>query len=107
MSRAAYLTDVEGLWDKIEDFERDNPCVALQDGRLVLADGVTFVFGGDAIDRGPWSRRIVSTLMQAKREYGERVVLLAGNRDINKMRLVRELAGHPPARTPREIADAG
>jgi hypothetical protein len=34
------------------------------------------------------------------------VVLLAGNRDINKLRLVRELNGHPPKRTPPELRGA-
>ena len=107
MSAVAYLTDVEGLWNKLEEFARGNPWVSLDGDRLVVAEGATFVFGGDAIDRGPWGRRLVATLLDAKRRHGERVVLLAGNRDINKMRLARELTGAPPARTPREIVDAG
>lgn len=107
MGRVAYLTDVEGLWHKIADFAAENPWISLEGERLSLADGVTFVFGGDAIDRGPWSRRVVATLLDAKRRYGDRVVLLAGNRDINKMRLVRELCGHPPARAPREVVEQG
>ncbi len=96
----AYLTDVEGRWDKLVSFTSDNPAVALVDGELRLSDGVTFVFGGDAVDRGPHARRIVSLLVKAKRTYGERVVLLAGNRDINKTRLVTELSGKPHHRAP-------
>ena len=96
----AYLTDVEGRWDKLASFAQGNPLVQLAGDRLQLADGATFVFGGDAIDRGPAGRRIVDTLLAARREYGERVVLLAGNRDINKLRLVRELAGAPPPEAP-------
>ncbi len=107
MSLVSYLTDVEGHFRKLEDFARDNPAVSLEGDRLVLADGSIFVFGGDAIDRGPWSRRVVATLLDAKERYGDRVILLAGNRDINKMRLVRELAGLPPLRAPREIVEAG
>ncbi len=99
----AYITDLEGRWDKLERSCAGNPHVQLQDGALVLAPGVTFVFGGDAVDRGPAGRRIVATLLAAKRRYGERVVLLAGNRDINKLRLHRELAGHPPPRSPPEL----
>ncbi len=100
----AYLTDVEGMWERLASFARDNRALALDaDDGLVLADGATFVFGGDAVDRGPSSRRIVRLLLDAKARYGDRVVLLAGNRDINKIRLVRELAGHPPERTPAEV----
>ncbi len=95
-----YITDLEGRWDKLERSCADNPHLALRDGALELAPGVTFVFGGDAVDRGPAGRRIVATLLAAKRRYGERVVLLAGNRDINKLRLHRELAGHPPTNAP-------
>ncbi len=101
--RIAYLTDVEGRWDKLASFAADNPDVWLESGALRLADEVTFVFGGDAIDRGPHGRRIVALLLEARRTYGERVVLLAGNRDINKLRLRRELDGQPPARTPPEL----
>ena len=96
----AYLTDVEGRWDKLASFVEGNAHVWLEGEALRLADGVTFVFGGDAIDRGPAGRRIVALLLAARRAYGERVVLLAGNRDINKLRLVRELAGAPPPDAP-------
>lgn len=87
----AYLTDVEGRWDKLVSFADGNPFVSLLDDALVLADGVTFVFGGDAIDRGPCGRKIIRTLLAARRRYGDRVILLAGNRDLNKLRLRREL----------------
>lgn len=107
MAAVAYLTDVEGLWNKVLDFARGNPLARLDGDRLVLEEGATFVFGGDAIDRGPWSMRVVAALLDAKRRYGDRVVLLAGNRDINKVRLARELAGSPPSRAPREVIDAG
>jgi hypothetical protein len=93
----AYLTDVEGRWDKLASFAEANPLVALRDDSLVLADGVTFVFGGDAIDRGPHGRKVVRTLLAARRRYGDRIVMLAGNRDLNKLRLVRELDEVPAA----------
>ncbi|HZI13013.1 MAG TPA: hypothetical protein VE153_21705 [Myxococcus sp.] len=103
----AYLTDVEGLWQKLASFCQGNPLVSLEDGeRLVVRPGATFVFGGDAIDRGPDGRRVVRTLLDAWRRQPSQVVLLAGNRDINKLRLVRELRGHPLARTPPEVRDA-
>jgi hypothetical protein len=100
--RIAYLTDVEGRWDKLVSFADANPDVSLTGTSLQLADGVGFVFGGDAIDRGPHSRRIVATLLAARRSYGDRVILLAGNRDINKLRLARELTGEPPHGAPSD-----
>ena len=100
----AYLSDVEGMWEKLASFARANPLVSFDDaGRLQVAPGAVFVFGGDAIDRGPHGRRVVATLLEAKRRQPDQVVLLAGNRDINKLRLPRELAGHPPARTPDAV----
>ncbi|MDP1829892.1 MAG: metallophosphoesterase [Archangium sp.] len=96
----AWLTDVEGRWDKLVSFTAANPHVSLVDGALRLAEGVTFVFGGDAIDRGAHGRRFVSLLLAARRAYGDRVVLLAGNRDINKLRLVTELGGQPRPSAP-------
>lgn len=99
----AYLTDVEGRLDKLTSFATNNPDVRLHQGELVLADGVTFVFGGDAVDRGPAGRAVLKTLVQAKERYGDRVVLLAGNRDINKLRLLRELQGQPPWPAPDEL----
>lgn len=99
----AYITDLEGRWDKLERSCAGNPYVTLRDGALALAPGVQLVFGGDAMDRGPAGRRILATLLAAKRRHGDRVVLLAGNRDINKLRLHRELAGLPPPNAPPEL----
>ncbi len=102
--KVAYLTDVEGQWSKLTSFAAHNPLVSLDaTSRLVVAPGARFVFGGDAIDRGSAARRIVHTLLEAKRRQPEQVILLAGNRDINKMRLVTELRGVPPASTPEAV----
>lgn len=96
-----YVTDVEGRWDRLEQVRGAG--VRLEGDELLLDDGASFVFGGDAIDRGPAGRRIVATLLRARARYGDRVVLLAGNRDLNKLRLHRELGGHPPERAPPEV----
>lgn len=103
--RIAYLTDVEGMWNKLESFARGNPDVSLEGDRLSVREGVTFVFGGDAIDRGPSGRRVVRALLDVKRRQPEQVVLLAGNRDLNKLRLWRELQGHPLPRVPGALRD--
>ncbi len=99
-----YVTDLEGRWDKLSSFLDGNPHVRLVEGELELAAGVTFVFGGDAVDRGAHARRLVGLLLRAKQRYGDRVVLLAGNRDINKLRLVTELGGTPHRRAPAGLA---
>ena len=91
------------MWSKLAAFVEGNPLVRLEAGRLQVADGATFVFGGDAVDRGPHSRRIIKTLLEAKRRQSTQVLLLAGNRDLNKLRLRRELTGHPPQKMPAEI----
>ena len=64
----AYLTDVEGMWTRLASFALGNPLVRFDGDRLVVSDGAIFVFGGDAIDRGPDSRRVVATLLEAKRQ---------------------------------------
>ncbi|MFY0570968.1 hypothetical protein ACN28E_45040 [Archangium lansingense] len=103
----AYLTDVEGIWEKLVSFCRDNPHVHLDhEGRLVVRPGSTFVYGGDAVDRGPDGLRVVRTLLEARQRQPSQVVLLAGNRDINKLRLLRELNGFPLARTPADMRAA-
>ena len=105
MRKVAYVTDIEGRWDKLEDFCAGSSLVSLDAAHgLRVADGALFVFGGDAIDRGPSGRKLVATLLAAKRAQPDSVVLLAGNRDINKLRLVRELSGHPPARAPSAVS---
>ncbi len=107
-TKIAYLTDVEGRWDKLATFAEGNPFVTLDpQGRFRVRDGAVFVFGGDAVDRGPDSLRVVDALLEARRAQPSQVILLAGNRDINKLRLARELRGRPLARTPQRERDEG
>lgn len=105
MARVAYFTDVEGRWEKLADFCEASPLVRLDGDRITVAPGAVLVFGGDAIDRGPAGRRITRALRSAKLAQPAQVVLLAGNRDINKLRLVRELGGHPPPGLPEALRD--
>jgi hypothetical protein len=95
----AYVTDVEGRWDKLAG-ALDGALVSLEGDTLRVAAHAVLVFGGDAVDRGPEGRRILRTLLAAKLAQPDRVVLLAGNRDLNKLRLSRELTGVPPSRAP-------
>ncbi len=104
MRRVVYVTDLEGRWEKLESALATRPGAWLDGGgRLQVEDGAVFVFGGDAVDRGPAGRRVVAALLDAWRRQPDRVVLLAGNRDLNKLRLARELRGRPLASTPPEL----
>jgi hypothetical protein len=52
------------------------------------------VFGGDVCDKWSGTMRLVSVLVAAKEKYPDRVFLLLGNRDVNKVRFIQELV--PP-----------
>jgi len=102
--RAVHISDVEGSFNRLRTFVERAPGLAFDDaGDIVVDEDTVFVFGGDAVDRGPWSRRVVRTLWRAQQRFPERVVLLGGNRDINKLRLPRELQGALPRKAPPEV----
>jgi hypothetical protein len=106
MATIAYITDVEGQWNKLRDFATDNALVSLEGDRLRVAPNAILVFGGDAIDRGPDGRRVLRALLEVKTRQADQVVLLAGNRDINKLRLWSELQGHFFYPVPDELRGA-
>lgn len=58
---------------------------------LELHEGFGFVFGGDLYDKGPYDIRLTKMLCDLKESNPDRVWLLMGNRDINKLRLSSEL----------------
>jgi hypothetical protein len=61
------------------------------------------VFGGDAVDKGPGDIRLCRQLVSLKRRHPERVFLLVGNRDLNKLRYAAELSAEDMARPASEI----
>ncbi|KAE9005157.1 hypothetical protein PF011_g12158 [Phytophthora fragariae] len=93
--RVALLTDVEGNWDYVRNVVRQSSCLQLetsgQDETLELKDDCLLVFGGDAGDKGAHTLKCYEKLVKLKKRHPERVVLLVGNRDVNKMRLTSEL----------------
>lgn len=93
-TKLGYCTDVEGnldFWNKYVDhskvMHRDSS------GKLVLHDKCRFVYGGDTCDRGYGDLHVLRDLISLKETYPERVHLIMGNRDINKLRL--PVAMHP------------
>ncbi len=103
----AFLTDVEGSRSTLEDFLRKHPAFFLgKDGRFHLRDGWIFVHGGDCLDRFPGEREVVGELLRLDEESPGRVVLIAGNRDVNKLRLPLEVSeGAMKREPPRNAAD--
>lgn len=96
-----FVTDVEGNWEyflqcvklsKILCWEGDDRGV-WGPGELSLREGSgIFVFGGDAQDRGHGDVRFGKTLVGLKKKFPNRVFIILGNRDVNKLRFAAELA---------------
>lgn len=99
--KVSYVTDIEGNWNYFCNFVELSDVVnwsvagdhrqAKEAPELILQDGWHFVFGGDSCDKGPGSLRCLQALVQLKKRYPDRVHLLMGNRDINKMRFSSEI----------------
>eukprot|EP00966_Prymnesium_polylepis_P267254 6173728-Prymnesium_polylepis.1 len=102
--RVTFVTDIEGNWEYFERFVQQCGALAFAGGKpvfndegaadVVLSDGWRFIHGGDTCDKGGvvgGSIRVVRTLCRLKRKYPDRVVLLLGNRDLNKLRMTSEL----------------
>jgi hypothetical protein len=71
---------------------------------LVLHEGWHFVHGGDSCDKGGavgGTVRVVRTLVALKKKYPDRVTLILGNRDLNKMRWTAQLAFEPESYDPQ------
>jgi len=112
----AFVTDVEGNLAYFERFVKRCPVlwydgdpplgsVATNPGpfRLVLKPGAIFVFGGDAVDNGSGDLRLCKQLVDLKTEHPDRVFLIVGNRDLNKLRFYAELGPKDMARGIDEI----
>ncbi len=87
-----YVTDLEGRKAGLESIVQKTPELTLSsDGILTLAPGpYIFVYGGDTMDRGADQIFILRALFRLKMSDHRRVILIQGNRDINKLRLKQE-----------------
>lgn len=92
----SYCCDVEGNWQHWENYLSISLVLRREEegGRLVLRDDCHFVFGGDVCDRGAGDIRVMRDLVELRERYADRVHLIMGNRDVNKLRLRFELADH-------------
>ncbi|RLN48544.1 hypothetical protein BBJ29_003568, partial [Phytophthora kernoviae] len=93
--RVVLLTDVEGNWQYVRNVVRQSSCLKLtEEGEgetLELEDDCMLVFGGDAGDKGGQTLQCYEQLVKLKKKHPDRVVLLVGNRYVNKMRFTSEL----------------
>ena len=100
--RIGYASDIEGHWDYFLDYVKRSNVLdwevvpSLVSGkynfhRLTLRPGTYFVYGGDSVDKGPGDIRFTRALVDLKQRYPERVHLLVGNRDLNKLRFQTEM----------------
>lgn len=95
--RTGFLTDVEGnleFFVRSVEFSSVLKLTSRSAAGLELDfadDQGKFVYGGDVCDHGPGDIRIARALVDLKHRHPDRVFLLAGNRDINKLRFSSEL----------------
>eukprot|EP00736_Rhodelphis_marinus_P008717 Rmarinus@m.29660 len=95
-TEVSFVTDVEGNLDYFNRYVLRSSVLYYDVGRdgelrLRLRHNKYFVFGGDAVDKGPGDIRFVKLLINLKKEYPDRVFFIGGNRDYNKMRMTSEL----------------
>jgi len=100
--KTVVLGDVEGQWERLESFIQNSSAFEIQNGIYKLKPNHRFVFMGDAVDKGNASLRILSTFLGLKESHPDQVVLILGNRDINKLRLPFELSQEGLSGPPNE-----
>jgi len=109
--RISFVTDVEGDLSYLRRFVEISEVVTYgdeQDRRRIefLDDdgnsGAHLVFGGDICDKGGNDLEVMRQLLDFKERYPDRVHLILGNRDVNKIRMSQEIGGLSTANTVRE-----
>lgn len=88
----AHITDVEGNRGKFYNAINSSSCMMIDGEELIFNNPVSqFVFGGDAVDKGPHSIRIMKSLVSFKAKEPKRVHLLVGNREAKMTRIYEEM----------------
>lgn len=90
-SKIEFMTDIEGNLQYLQTLVENSDVLSWDDQCLDLAENAYFVHGGDTVDKGPGDIRVLRLLMDLKIKYPERVFLIIGNRDSNKVRFMSEL----------------
>jgi hypothetical protein len=85
------IGDLEGMQEGIQSYI-DSGELKLVNGNLEFTKpGQKLLFLGDLIDRGPHSISMRKQMMNLQDRYPENVEMLIGNRDINKLDILRDL----------------
>ena len=116
-SRVGFVTDVEGNVEYFRNYCKKSTVIDLIEPdtsgvegtfRLELRPDCFFVHGGDVCDKGPGDIRVTRALTDLKKRHPDRVFLIMGNRDFNKLRLTSDLGENQfgmAGRAGRELAD--
>ncbi len=84
-----YITDLEGFKEGLTHEIEQKGLTFNEKGELDFTRShFELVVGGDIGDRGPDSIKVRRWLLQLKKKYPDRVKLIIGNRDINKLILL-------------------
>ena len=87
------LGDIEGNFKRFQDFIDNSETLYINNsGQVDLFPGKSFVFLGDAIDRGDGSIRFIEAMNSLKAKYPDRVKIILGNRDLNKLKIYHFLS---------------
>lgn len=93
----SFITDVEGNMDYFKSLVSADTVIQYSSSNTLefTEKNGYFVYGGDTVDNGCHDLEFLRQLIAFKRSYPDRVFLLMGNRDINKLRLYKELHYNP------------
>lgn len=98
-----YVSDVEGQWDYFCNFVEHSKGLNFTNQaephlrreaemlELELEDGWHFVYGGDACDKGSGTLRFLEAIVSLKKKVPDRVHILLGNGDFNRLRWTGDL----------------
>lgn len=95
--KISLMSDVEGDLDYFDNFVQNSTIIQWSNDKKTSlsfrpgCDDCHFVLAGDTQDIGIGDIRFVRLLLNFEDEYKERVHLIIGNRDCNKLRLLPEL----------------
>ncbi len=88
------ITDVEGNWERLLS-QANSPASVLvinNNGTGTIKNNGRIRFLGDTTDKGPHSFKVITFILNLKKKYPDRVELIIGNRDLNKLRFNWELS---------------